>query len=69
MDGIAFTYPFTVGAIILLVIVVYKFIKWFLGLTKIDKVRILKNFATKRTLIAIKESFRWIATCKYIYAK
>lgn len=56
MDGIAFTYPFTVGAIILLAIVVYKLIKWFSGLTKIDKVRIWKNFPTKRSLIAIKES-------------
>lgn len=57
MEGIAFTYPFSIAAIILLAIVVYKFINWFSGLTKIDKVRILKNFATKRTLIAIKESF------------
>jgi len=52
-----FFLPFMIGTIILLVVVAYRFILWFLGLSKIDKIRIWKGLFTTKILKSIKESF------------
>jgi len=56
MDNL-FIYPFLIGIITLLVIVANRFGKWFIGLSKIDKIRVWKKLRTKKTLITIREAF------------
>lgn len=53
----SFTYPFTIGVIILFGVLIYKAVKWYAGFTKYDKIRIRKGFFTRKTLKSIKESF------------
>lgn len=57
MEEVNFTIPFVYGLIILLCFIIFYFVKWYKGLTKIDKIRILKGLPTKKTLKAIKDSF------------
>jgi len=52
-----FIYPFLAGIITLLIIVIKRFSKWFIGLSKFDKVRIWKKLRTKSTLHSIREAF------------
>ena len=35
-----FYYPFLAGTIFLFIVVIGRFVKWFLGLSKIDKIRV-----------------------------
>ncbi|MBN2350505.1 MAG: 4Fe-4S dicluster domain-containing protein [Bacteroidales bacterium] len=51
-----FTWPFTIGAIYLGIIVIIRFVRWVIGLSKIDKIRILKNVFTIKTWDSIKEA-------------
>jgi len=51
-----FIYPFVAGMLILLVIIAKRFSKWFIGLSKIDKIRVWKKLRTKNTLNSMKEA-------------
>lgn len=53
----AFTYPFSIGVVILFAVLIYKAVKWYAGFTKFDKIRIRKGFFTNKTLKSIKEAF------------
>lgn len=53
-----FYYPFLAGAIFLFAVVLYRFNRWFIGLSKIDKIRVYKNIFTTKTLKSIWESVR-----------
>lgn len=53
-----FYIPFLLGAVYLFAVVIYRFVKWFIGLSKIDKIRVRKNFFTTKTLLSIWESVR-----------
>ncbi len=52
-----FILPFKIGAAYLAVIVVMRFVKWTLGLSKIDKIRIWKSILTNKSLFSVKEVF------------
>lgn len=52
-----FYIPFIAGTIYFLVIVSIRFIRWILGLSKIDKIRIWKGLFTKKTLLSVKQAF------------
>jgi len=52
-----FYLPFFVGAIYLLIVIFVRFTRWIIGLSRIDKLRIIKGFFSAKTLISIKESF------------
>jgi Fe-S oxidoreductase len=52
-----FYIPFIAGVIYFLAIVVIRFTRWILGLSKIDKIRIWKGLFTKKTLISMKQAF------------
>jgi Fe-S oxidoreductase len=52
-----FTLPFLIGLGYLTFIVAYRFIKWTMGLSKIDKIRIYKNVFTRKTLDSFGEAF------------
>lgn len=56
--GNYFYYPFLIGSIYLLVVVSFRLTKWFIGLSRIDKIRVRKNFFTAKTLGSIWESVR-----------
>ncbi|MBP5369747.1 MAG: 4Fe-4S dicluster domain-containing protein [Bacteroidales bacterium] len=53
-----FYYPFILGAIYLFAVVIWRFTKWFLGLSKIDKIRVRIGLFSKKTLKSIWESIR-----------
>ncbi|MBQ3690279.1 MAG: (Fe-S)-binding protein [Bacteroidales bacterium] len=53
-----FYIPFLIGAIYLFGVIIFRFVKWFVGLSKIDKIRVRKNFFTSKTLDSILESVR-----------
>lgn len=53
-----FYYPFLIGAAYLFIVVIGRFVRWFLGLSKIDKIRVYKGFFTKKTLDSVWESVR-----------
>ncbi len=55
-DGL-FILPFLIGMGYLIIIVAWRFIKWTMGLSKIDKYRIKKNFLTRKTLKSFGEAF------------
>lgn len=57
MYNSVFVLPFMVGLVYLLFIVNYRFIRWIIGLSKIDKIRIYKSLLTGKSLDSIKESF------------
>jgi Fe-S oxidoreductase len=52
-----FIWPFVIGATYLMILVLYRFVRWTIGLSKIDKIRIWKNLRTRKTWNSIKESF------------
>ena len=52
-----FVIPFLAGLAYLVIILVYRFIKWVRGLSKIDKLRLFKSLRTQRTLHSAKEAF------------
>jgi len=52
-----FTWPFILGTSYLLILVIVRFVRWFWGLSKYDKIRIWKGLRTRKTLRSIKESF------------
>jgi len=49
--------PFTVGLIYLLGILGYRFVKWIRGLSKLDKLRLVQSFKSRRILSSAKEVF------------
>lgn len=53
-----FYYPFILGAIYLFGVVIWRFTKWFIGLSKIDKIRVRIGLFSKKTLKSIWESIR-----------
>ena len=53
-----FIWPFIIGTTYLMIIVLFRFVKWIFGLSKIDKIRIWKGLLTKVTLKSIIEVFR-----------
>lgn len=53
-----FYLPFLAGSIYLLIVVLYRFISWFIGLSKIDKIRVWKNLFTTKTLYSCWECVR-----------
>ena len=53
-----FTWPFLLGTAYLLILVLIRFVRWFIGLSKFDKIRVWKGLRTRKTWISIKESFR-----------
>jgi Fe-S oxidoreductase len=57
MHNDCFILPFKIGAAYLAVIVIMRFVKWTMGLSKIDKIRIWKSILTNKSLISIKEAF------------
>jgi Fe-S oxidoreductase len=52
-----FILPFKIGLAYLVIIVALRFIKWILGLSKIDKIRIRKSIFTNKSLLSVKEAF------------
>ena len=50
-----FTLPFSIGALILAVTLITKYVLWILQLSRIDKLRILNSIFTVRTVRAIRE--------------
>jgi Fe-S oxidoreductase len=52
-----YTWPFIIGVIYFLIIITIRFVRWIIGLSKIDKIRIWKGLRTKITLVSFKESF------------
>lgn len=52
-----FIYPFLAGIIALLLIVANRFGKWFIDLSKIDKIRVWKNLRTKKTIQSVGQAF------------
>lgn len=52
-----FYLPFLGGALYFFALVVIRFTRWIIGLSKIDKIRIWKGLFTKKTLISIKQAF------------
>ena len=53
-----FYYPFLLGSLYLFAVVAWRFVKWFAGLSKIDKIRVRKGLLTKKTWDSIVESVR-----------
>jgi len=53
-----FYYPFLIGTIFLFVVVFGRFIKWFIGLSKIDKMRVRIGLFSTKTLKSVWESIR-----------
>ena len=51
-----FYYPFLLGTVYLFAVVIWRFVKWFLGLSKIDKMRVRLGLFSKKTLKSIWES-------------
>jgi len=49
--------PFFVGFVYLIAIIIFRAIKWIRGLSKIDKLRLIELFRSRRTLHSIKEVF------------
>jgi len=52
-----FTYPFTVGMLVLFLILAVRYFYWLRGLSHIDKLRIRNGLFTSRTLHAVTEVF------------
>ncbi|MCK9561301.1 MAG: (Fe-S)-binding protein [Bacteroidales bacterium] len=52
-----FVLPFTIGFFIIIVVLGVRFTRWIWKLSKIDKLRILHGFFTRRTLRAIREAW------------
>jgi Fe-S oxidoreductase len=52
----AFELPFLIGTIFLFVICLIRFTYWIMGLSKIDRLRIARNFFTRTTLKSVKEA-------------
>jgi len=50
-------FPFSIGLIYLLGILLFRFIKWIRGLSKLDKLRLVQSFKTKRVLNSFREVF------------
>ena len=50
-----FTLPFTIGMLYISAFLIVVFLIWILGLSRIDKIRILKNIPTRKSLLALKE--------------
>lgn len=53
-----FYYPFLIGTIFLFVVVIGRFVKWFIGLSKIDKIRVRIGLFSMKTLQSVWESIR-----------
>lgn len=53
-----FYYPFLIGTIYLFAVVLGRFIKWFIGLSKIDKMRVRIGLFSVNTLKSVWESIR-----------
>ncbi len=53
-----FYYPFLIGTIFLFVVVIGRFVKWFMGLSKIDKIRVRIGLFSMKTLQSVWESVR-----------
>ncbi|RIH65221.1 (Fe-S)-binding protein [Mariniphaga sediminis] len=49
--------PFTVGLIYLTLVLIYRFVKWVRGLSKLDKLRLVQSFKIRRMLRSLKEVF------------
>ncbi|MDT8308606.1 MAG: (Fe-S)-binding protein [Bacteroidales bacterium] len=49
--------PFLIGFSYLIVVLIYRFIKWIRGLSKMDKLRLVKSLRIKRILVSLKEVF------------
>ncbi|HPF52499.1 MAG TPA: (Fe-S)-binding protein [Draconibacterium sp.] len=49
--------PFSIGFIYLLGILGFRFVKWIRGLSRLDKLRLIQSFKTKRVLNSLKEVF------------
>ncbi len=69
MEYSSFILPFLLGAIILFIILIYKFLKWFKNFEKKQKHLILKNFFSKKTIKAIIETFREALIHRNIYKR
>lgn len=52
-----FIWPFIIGLAYFLILVTFRFVRWTIGLSKIDKIRIWKGLRTRKTLISVKEAF------------
>ena len=53
-----FYYPFLIGTIFLFIVVIGRFVKWFIGLSKIDKIRVRIGLFSMKTLQSVWESIR-----------
>ena len=49
--------PFTAGLIYLTLVLIYRFVKWVRGLSKLDKLRLVQSFKVRRMLRSLKEVF------------
>ncbi len=58
MNHDIFTWPFLIGTTYLVIVVLFRFVRWITGLSKFDKLRIWKGLFTKYTLLSFKEAFR-----------
>jgi Fe-S oxidoreductase len=52
-----FVLPFVAGLTILFIILILRGIKWYRGLSKIDRLRLVQSLKTRRTLVSLKEIF------------
>lgn len=57
MMGTLIILPFLIGFTYLIIVLIIRGIKWVSGLSKIDKLRLVKSLRTKRILISLKEAF------------
>lgn len=64
-----FIYPFLIGVMVLFIILIVRFFFWIISLSKIDKIRLLYFFRSKKVFEAIKESFVEGLIHKSIYKK
>jgi Fe-S oxidoreductase len=64
-----FTYPFLIGIIAMFIIIINRFILWFIGLSKFDKVRFWKSLRTRKTLKSLYNAFSDGLLHRSIYKK
>ncbi len=69
METPKFTLPFTIGLLYILAFLVVVSVIWILGLSKRDKIRIIKNLPTRKTWLAIRETFREALLHRKIFRK
>jgi Fe-S oxidoreductase len=64
-----FTYPFLIGFIAMMAIIINRFAYWFIGLSKFDKLRVWKKLRTRASLRTLYKAFTEGLLHRSIYKK